>query len=227
MTIEELRSNFTRLSHPDTIEDCNKVIDYYCEFLLQTTYRQKDDLITDIEAHARLLSQMMMTKLLHLKAAIAGVSFNSQSGISLNRIVDFTIIPSLTRNIYETVGLFSLIFRANKEGDERTIVYNLWMLSGLNYRQRFENIITTEENKKKVTKEQKVIKKCVEQIKATALYKALDEKERGKIDNQIKRKEFLVYFRDQKVIILNWKELYDITGAKKDLFEHIYTFFSL
>ncbi len=227
MNIEELRTNFTRLSHPETIEDCNEVIDYYCEFILQTVHRQKDDKVTDIEAHARILLQMMMTKLLHLKAAIAGVNFNSKTGIRLNKIVDFTIIPSLTRNIYETVGLFNLIFRANKLGDERTTVYNLWMISGLKYRQRFENIITTEENKNKVIAEQKVIDTCIEQIRRTSLYKALDEKEKEKLENQIKRKEFLVCFQGQKVRILSWKELYDVSGAKRDFFEHIYTFFSL
>lgn len=228
MNLQKLREEFSRLNHPETIEQCLEAIDFYCEFFIQAIMNQKDDkVLNPADAEARLLVQMMMTKALHLKTAITGVSYASKKGFHLNNIVDPTIIASLIRNIYETVGVFNLIYRVNSDGDERKIVYNLWVHSGLKYRQRFANIITTDENKKKMENEQARINDCINQIESTDLYKSLGEKDKTKIQNQIKNKEYLLYFENGKVIILNWRDLFKTMRAKEEFFGNLYTFFSL
>lgn len=228
MTLEELRKEFIRLNHPENISDCIEALDLYCEFLIRATMAQKDEqAIAASDAEARLLVQMVMTKALHLKNAITGVSYDSHTGLHLNNIVDPTIIASLIRNLYETVGTFNLIYRVNAEGDERKIIYNLWVHSGLKYRQRFANVITTDENRKKLESEQNTISNYIKQIENTDLYKSLNEKDKLKIQNQIKNKEYLIHFHQGKVIILNWKDLYKTMKAKEEFFGNLYTFFSL
>ena len=136
-------------------------------------------------------------------------------------------MASLIRNIYETVGLFNLIFRVNRLGDERLIVYNLWVISGLKYRQRFSSLIHSEENRIKLDTEQKNIETYIQEIENTILYKKLDDRNKAKIQNQIKQKEYLLHFVNDQVIILNWKDLYKTIGGKEDFFNNLYTFFSL
>lgn len=228
MTLQQLRQEFTRLNHPENIPDCIEAINLYCEFLIRAAMAQKDEKVTKpSDSEARLLVQMVMTKALHLKNAISGVSYDSKVGLRLNNIVDPTIIASLIRNLYETVGAFNLIYRVNADGDERTIIYNLWVHSGLKYRQRFANVITTDVNRKKLETEQQTIDNYINQIENTNLYKSLSEKDKLKIQNQIKNKEYLIQFHQGKVIVHNWRELYKTMKAKEEYFGNLYTFFSL
>lgn len=227
MTLQELRKAFDRLSHPETLLDAFEVLNFYNEFYLRATnFQREENPKNHIEDEARLLLQMMLSKTLHLKNIIEGVNFTTTNGITLNNIVDPTIVASIVRNVYETTGMFNLIFRINKLGDERIIAYNLWVISGLKYRQRFANIITQEKNKAKIEKEQKTIDDYIQQIENTELYKRLNEKNKNKIHNQIKQKEYFIHFKGDDVIISNWATLYLTMGAKKEFFENIYTFFS-
>ena len=227
MTLQELRDEHSRLSHPENFQDAIDFIDIYSNFFLATTSSQKDDQVSTPEAiEANLVLQMMMTKALHLKNIIKGVSFTSKNDISLNNIVDPTIVGLLVRNTYETAGMFNLIFRVNKDGDERQIVYKLWVLSGLKYRQRFVNIITGEENRIKAETERQTIDKLIAEIHATELYNTLDDFNKTKIKNCIKQKDYLIFFESNTVKNLSWSELYKSMGIRPELFESLYTHFS-
>lgn len=227
MTLQGLRAEYTRLAHPKNIDDCIELIDIYCNFLITTIDKHRVHTSSVIEGEATLLFQMMMTKTLYIKSIIKGVSFTSKNEISLNNIIDPTVLAILIRNTYETVSIFNLIYRVNKKGDERTIVYSLWAIAGLKYRQRFENMISGQENAKKLQAEQESINYFISEILNTALYKNLDEINRGKIQNQIKKKEYFIRFDNNKVLTLHWQELCKTMGCDENYFESIYTYFSL
>jgi len=143
MTKEELRKECSRLFACKTIADSNDLLDIYSEFLFQSVQNHHQEAVyTQAEADAKLVIQMMLTKVLHLKSVIAGISFKAKDGSVLNKIIDPTIVASLIRNIYETAAMFNLIYRNTKSKEEREVLYLLWVHSGLKYRQRFENIIT-------------------------------------------------------------------------------------
>ena len=65
--------------------------------------------ISKIEHEAKLMLQMMFTKVLHLKGILNGVSYSSNSGSYLNNIIDPGVVAIMSRNIFETGGLFNLI----------------------------------------------------------------------------------------------------------------------
>src|SRR5690606_18247847 len=65
------------------------------------------------------------------------------------------------------------------------------------------------------------------EIKDTSLYKSLDAKNQKKIDDKLKQKDFKIRFDGTEVIYLSWQDMCDVMGLNKDLFENIYTYFSL
>lgn len=227
-TLEQLRTEFKRLSHPDNIADCIDLIDRYCNFFLTAIKNHQTENNTSAqEVEAKLILQMMMTKALHIKNTIKGVDFDTKKGIKLNNIIDPSIVASLIRNVYETTAMFNLIYRASKQGDERNIVYKLWVISGLKYRQRFAVHITTQENETKLHTEEQNIKEHISDIENTALYKNLNDKDKSRIQRLINDKDYLVRFENSKVKVLHWQALIETMGCKQDFFQRIYTYFSL
>jgi len=228
MTKEELRNECSRLFACKTIADSNDLLDIYAEFLFKAVQNHhKEAVYTQAEADAKLIIQMMLTKVLHLKTVIAGISFTAKDSSTLNKIIDPTIVASLIRNIYETTAMFNLIYRNPKSKEERDILYLLWVHSGLKYRQRFGNVVTTEENKKKQEEEKNSIDKIVTEIENSTLFKSLDEKNQGKIRTKLKDRDYLIRFKDKEVVFLHWHELTKVIGVKDGMLDDIYTYFSL
>jgi hypothetical protein len=220
MTKEELRNECSRLFACKTIADSNDLLDIYAEFLFKAVQNHhKEAVYTQAEADAKLIIQMMLTKVLHLKTVIAGISFTAKDSSTLNKIIDPTIVASLIRNIYETTAMFNLIYRNPKSKEERDILYLLWVHSGLKYRQRFGNVVTTEENKKKQEEEKNSIDKIVTEIENSTLFKSLDEKNQGKIRTKLKDRDYLIRFKDKEVVFLHWHELTKVIGVKDGMLD--------
>ncbi|MCX6316875.1 MAG: hypothetical protein NTW29_06275 [Bacteroidetes bacterium] len=227
-TLQQLRDEYLRLSQPDNIEDCIDALDRYCNFFLSAIKNHQTENNTSAQdIDAKIIMQMMMTKALHIKSAINGVEFDTKKGVKLNKIIDPTIIASLIRNVYEMAAMFNLIYRTNKQGDERDIVYKLWVISGLKYRQRFSVHITTQENQVKLKSEDEIIKDYIREIEATYLYKSISEKDKVKIKRLIDDNYYLMQFEGNRVKVLHWQALIETMKCKQDFFQRIYTYFSL
>jgi hypothetical protein len=228
MEKQKLREEYMRLNKLATIQDCLDLFDIFLEHLWNVIQiHHEDKVYSYANKDAKILNQMMFTKLTHLKKIVEGVGYTAQNGDHLNKIVDPTIVASLTRNIFETVAVFNLIYRNTKSEDEKAIIYGLWVSSGLKYRQRFQSAATTPENIQKIADEQKQIADIEKEIKDTALYKSLDAKNQGKIDEKLKQKDFKIRFDGKEVIYLVWQDMCDVMGLNRDIFENIYTYFSL
>ena len=157
--ITRLRSECMKFFMCETIEDSIELMDIYSEFLYLAIINHHKELVQSYaDADAKMIVQMMLTKTLHLKSIVEGISYKSIYGTKLNRIVDPTIVASMIRNVYETTGMFSLIYRNAKTTDEKNILYFLWVYSGLKYRQRFERFVSLEENKEKLANEKNNLK---------------------------------------------------------------------
>ena len=225
---EELREECSRLFACDSIHDSYELIDIYSELLFNIIRNHHDEAVyTQADADAKIVVQMMLTKSLHLRSAVNGITYQSKDGTTLNKIIDPTIVASLIRNIYETVGMFNLIYRTTKTKDEKTILYFLWVHAGLKYRQRFEPAIISDENRKKMEHEKKEMERIVQIIEETELYKKLDEKNQGKIKTKLKDRDYLIRINDTEVEFLSWQELTSVMGIKDGRLDNMYTYFSL
>ena len=180
-----------------------------------------------IEHEAKLMFQMMFTKVLHLKKLLYGVSYSSNSGSYLNNIIDPGVVAIMSRNIFETASLFNLIFRQPKTDDERDIIYNLWRYAGLRTRQRFSDSFEVTNKESKLEKEKQDMKSIAESISINPYFLSLDGHNKKKVLDRLDKGEFLIQFIDKKAKCFKWHELVDVMNLKKDLFENLYSYFSL
>lgn len=228
MKKEQLRNEVERFIMLDDIHDSKTLINVYAEFFFQATKNhQRDQINSTYDRDAKLINQMMLTKTLHLQNATDGIEYISNDGSKLNRIIDPTIIASLIRNVFETVGMFNLIFINTKSKEEKTILYNLWAIAGLKYRQRFAGIVTKQENIQKQQEEKQQIADMMAEIEATDLYKNLSIDNQNKIKNKAGNKDYKIQFVDNNVVFLYWQELANLMGIQQNMFDNAYTYFSL
>lgn len=227
MTKNELRASYLELTKLETIEDCQKLLDIYLEYYLLIAQKQLSKAYTRENADAKLINQMVFTKGTHIKKILEGSGFNSVTGSVLSPIIDPTILVSLIRNLYETVCLFHLIYVDSQTDDEKQIRYNLWVVSGLKYRQRFSEQATTSENIQKVEDERNVIDDIENKIYTNPIYTSLPELEQKKLQKFVSDKVYALQFDNNKVIKLSWQQMAEVMGCKEDFVAHVYTYFSL
>jgi hypothetical protein len=226
-TKDKLRLECERLFKCETIYDSYDLLDIYTEFLFLTIKNHHQEAVYTIaDADAKMIAQMMLTKTLHLKSVVQGITYEAKDGTTLNKIIDPTVVAILIRNIYETTALFNLLFRNTKTIEEKKIIHLLWVHSGLKDRQRFESVIITKERQEKCDREKKRIEEIVSIIEGSELYKNLDEKNQNKIKTKLKEKDYLIRFDNKEVVFLHWHELINIMGIKGRM-ENLYTYFSL
>ncbi len=228
MNKNELREECLRLFKCDSIGECIESIDIYSAFLLQAILdHHRDDLVFESEKYAKMISQMILTKLQNIKSIISGFTCESIDGRSLNNIVDPTVLNMIVRNLYETIAAFNLIYRNPKSEDEKLIKFNLWAIAGLKYRQRFEKEEMTKEHRTKLEEEKSNIETLKNGIYNTSLYNNLDAHNQKFINTRINKKEFLITFDKNRVRLHKWHELIQIVDLKEKMFENSYRFFSL
>lgn len=224
----QLRETYIRLSKLESIQDCLELLDIFLEHLWNVIeHHHEDEVNSQSDSDAKTLNHMMFTKLTHMRKIIEGVGYTSHNGNFLNKIIDPTIIASMTRNVYETVAVFNLIYRSAKNEDEKDLLYGLWESAGLKFRQRFDFETLSNENKRKIQDEKKQIEEIEREIKNNLLYLSLDDANQAKVDKKLKDKDFKIRFDGDNVIYLNWRDMYKVMELNKDLFEEIYTYFSL
>lgn len=191
---------------------------------------RKDKVNGEREREAKLVLQMMFSKLLHLKKWLEGINFKSRSRNSgINDFIDPTIISALVRNIFELVCLFHLVYRIPETEDEKQILYKLWVIAGLKYRQNFTDVAFSKESQEKAAKERLAIDQLISEIENTSLFQNMDERNQEKIRNRIKAKDYKIKIIDNKVKFLSWQDIANefTTSAGSDVFKRMYTYFSL
>lgn len=225
---KDLREKFTKYFLNPTINENREILGMFSNFLFVAVRdHHYEEVNNSATAQAKIILQMLLTKAINLRNLTNGISFTTHDGSSLEGVIDPTIIAVLIRNIYETTGMFNLIYRKPQSDDEKIIIYLLWVLSGLSYRQRFETNIISEEIRKKFEFEKEEIKRLTGLIEQNMLSLSLDLENQDKIRNRIKKKEYLIKFENNKVVFLSWKELISCMGIKPGLFDNMYAYFSL
>lgn len=133
----------------------------------------------------------------------------------------------MSRNIFETGGLFNLIYRQPKTDNKRDIIYNLWRHAGLRTRQRFKESFEATERRSVLDEEKQDMVLITQSINNNPYFLSIDEHNKKKILDRLDKGEFLIQFIDKKVKCFKWHELVDVMNLKKDLFDNLYSYFSL
>lgn len=179
----------------------------------------------NIEQDADLLFQMTALKCHSILSLIKGFTYtNPIDRTAHTHIIDTFSIWSVVRSQYEAYCTFNNLYIHHKD-EEQKILYNLWALSGLNYRQQFG--VMTDENEEKIKKEKESIKEYIEEINSTSLYKVLPKREQDKIFKAIKNRKWQYFYENQSLEFVSWKNMAQRAGVKATFFDDTYAYLSL
>ncbi len=226
MNIEKLREYCHWLWSVDSIESSRELMNIFLEyFFLVIRKHGQDEVYSQAHADARMLFQMIFTKASYINKLLEGVGFNSKDGGKLNPIIDPTSIAPLVRTLYETLCVFHLVYILPNSQEKKDLVYQLWVSSGLKYRQRFSANFPS--SKEKLEHERKEIENIKTTIETSDLFNSLTEKNQKKILAKLKERDYKISFTGLDVNFLTWQELSGTMDLKNDLLDNIYTYYSL
>lgn len=222
MSIEERISSVVVIKD---IEQADAYLRKHIDCLILLNYRFSEPLDSIIQTEARLISHIVFSKGLNILKLLEGVTYRSRF-VTLNQIIDPLSIAVLVRNIYESVGLFHLLFRAHS-GDETELLYLLWKSSGLKYRQLYKKENSSEDTATKLDAEKVEIELIQTSIKENAVYLGMEDEGRKVIDKAIKKKEFQFRFENNHPKFVPWREMIELMGFNDESNSSIYSFLSL
>src|SRR3989304_2803966 len=186
----EIRKEYERLLGPEdlpTMIEGYKVITDAGFTILNYHGRVKATTVRDHEA--KLLFQMTVLKSISLLQLSVPINYNnSVDGSSLKNTYDPFSMDNLVRAQYESFCSFNNIFLQPASEDERILKYNLWVLSGLNYRQRFN--VSSEYAIEKKKHEAKEIEEITAAVLANKCYLGLDEQSKKNITDGIRKRDW-------------------------------------
>ncbi|QNK61275.1 hypothetical protein H7F33_11920 [Pedobacter sp. PAMC26386] len=228
MTDTELKE-LDRLMDPNTPQDLTDIFKIYKEFLFKVMMNHKNESNTSVQnRQAILLLQMMFSKIANIEKLVEGIEFTSSTGARLNKVTDPILISSSIRGVFESVGMFNIVYVNPKTEDKRLILHTLWVLAGLNFRQRFNSVTKSLEFLEKSKAEKEKIDKLTKDIEETDLFKSLKPKDKDKIYNAINGKHYYIMFVDNEVKGLGgFQELIDNAGVVTNSIGQLYTYYSL
>jgi hypothetical protein len=178
--------------------------------------------------NARMINQMMMTKILHLEQSILGVECSAPNGDRLNRIIDPIVIAALLRTIFETVGTFNCVFVSPETDNEKLILHRLWMNDSLKRRENFRDGLTSPGHLQMIAEQQQWVADRMAEIKATVVWKNLPMRDRDIIDNQIKNKSYAIKFENGRVKVLTgFQAMIKAAGIREDSMGNVYAYLSM
>lgn len=218
-----------KLIKMETIDDCKQymkvMLDFYFDVIMSPSGRKASSYIED---DRNLWLQTMFSKGCQFVSLLDGVGYSK--GIShLNPIIDFSILFTIARSVYESLIVFELLFVLPKTEEQQTIVYNLFMSHGLSERLKDLDEDVKRNNQARVQEEQNDIEECKKTIEGTELYKTLDKQTKSIIDNALGNgKKYRYLFKEDNTMeFVHYEDAYKLLNVKENLFNRIYSFFSL
>ena len=179
LTLEDVQ----KLIKMETIDDCKQymkvMLDFYFDVIMSLSDRKASSYIED---DRNLWLQTMFSKGCQFVSLLDGVGYSK--GIShLNPIIDFSILFTIARSVYESLIVFELLFVLPKTEEQQIILYNLFMAHGLSERLKDLDDEVKRNNPSRVQEEQDDINNCRKAIEATSLYAVLDKQTKSKLTN--------------------------------------------
>jgi len=226
---QEQYDSFMKLVSPGTEQEFGTVFHIYKDVMFKMIMNHDVTEATAVpEKEARLVLQMMFSKLANLERIVQGIEFNSSTGDVLKRVIDPILISASIRGLFEAVGMFNIIYVAPQTDEARYIMHTLWVLAGLNYRQKFVSVTQSEEFIAKSKQEREHIIELIAKIEATELYRGLTPGDKEKIQRAINGKHYNIKFVDGVVKGLGgFQELINNAGIHELKMGQMYTYYSL
>ncbi|WP_025143743.1 hypothetical protein [Pedobacter jeongneungensis] len=226
MSKEQLKEDAQRLLLANELNDSKAVLDIYNGFLFKVINEHTNPVVSQLRGEAKLVLQMVFTKLLNLRQLLNGLNY-ADGPNGLHNFIDPTIIASGVRNIVELASTFHTVYRSEYSEEQRDMLYKMWVIAGLKYRQRFVDQNSSPENIAKAATEAAEIDSTIQSIHQSQPYLALTEAKKALINRVIGDKDYRIKLVNGDAIKVHWQEIIQFMGFKPDLTGSLYTYLSL
>lgn len=211
----------------DTVESCKKYLDIMLDFYFDIiTSPEGQESSSDIEECGNLWLQTIFSKGCNFYSLLDGFTYN-KGILYLNPIIDFSVLFTIARSLYESLISFELLYILPKTKDQQIIVFNLFKAHGLNERLRVLHEEERNKNPEKISDEEENINECKRNIEDTELYKKLNAQERKTIENAFGRKYHYIFEGDNKLKGIKYEESFFLLNPQGDILKPLYPLFSL
>ncbi len=133
------------------------------------------------------------------------------SSFVLREMRDPFSLLTVVRNQFETFSNFNHLYTYHKRDDFRELIYNLWVIAGLKYRQVHD--VISDENKLKKQKELAEINVLHATIVSSQFYIGLSAKSKKIVDQCIKRKDWKITLSGAEIVKIDWQQLFLNAGC--------------
>lgn len=176
---------------------------------------------------ANILFQMSVLKSISLQHLAHSINYrNDIDGTFIKDLYDPYGMLNLVRAQYEAYCNFNNIFIQSNAEEDLKLKYDIWVLSGLSYRQRF-NAESEEQIKTKEYEANQIIQ-LKNKIVTNECYKQLEEKSQLNIQECINRREWQIKIHGKKAYKIGWHDMMTNAGiGKHNLTESLYSYLSL
>lgn len=185
------------------------------------------------ECDSRMLSdaniwlQTIFTKGCAFLSLLDGINYE-KPGVRLNTVLDPSLLFTIARRIYESVVDFNILYIHPQTEPQKEILYNLFMSAGLSERLKNWDENMRSKYPERAQQEEKDIQDCKNAIETNVLWDSLSAHTKMVINNAINARKFRYQFNNQNELVpVKWEMAYELLRVKKDLYEPIYSFFSL
>ncbi|RZK60290.1 MAG: hypothetical protein EOO91_01965 [Pedobacter sp.] len=227
MVNSQLETEAKRILLAEELQDTKDSLDIYVNCLFQLVQQHTAPANNRADAEAKMMLQMLFTKTLNLRGLLDGMSYDDGHSARITNLIDPTIIASGARNITELIATFHLIYKVTNSPEQKDVLYKLWVIGGLKYRQRFAVSVSSDENNAKLVEEAEQIKTLKQEIIATSFYSNLDDANKEVITKTIRNKDYRLNLTADTASYLHWQQIIDVMGFKPELTGTLYNYFSL
>ncbi len=172
-----------------------------------------------LDRDAKLLFEMTVRRSISLRTLYTNIDD------SLKLPIDPMSMWGIVRSQFEAFCNFNNIYNRTNSYDERRLLHELWVVSGLQYRQKSNSEAMNEEQLQKRNKEAELIEELKEHILTNPFLMNLGTHEIEKMKGFIKKKEFQVAYNDGKIYKMSWAQMWLNSGVQ-DKFDNLYSMMS-
>ncbi|HCA42399.1 MAG TPA: hypothetical protein DEP28_04020, partial [Bacteroidetes bacterium] len=194
---QQQKENIIPLLNPKSLDENLSVTHLLSQISQEFIKKHYFDAVNnEREADAKITIQIVHSKIRHLIELSQGIDLVDNAR---KKIIDPSVQIILSRSIFETVVFFNLLHVHHNDEDEQNLIYDLWKLSSLSYRQRFVSFAQSDEAIKLMQEETAEISSLVSKIKSCNIYVNGTPKTIGQIDQAIRKKSFWTIFEHGEV----------------------------
>lgn len=214
------------ISSPD-IQDSKKILNILMNCVFSLSIKHHTDAMDfDEQKYAKIISQMIFTKLYNIRENLKGINFSNDEFRLKKEIIDTNIVANNIRNLFETVCLFNNFFIQSDNKEELLLKLRVWEFSSLKYRLKLNNQTINQQQRLLLENDEHRARIIKSDIQNSQIYIELDENNQKRIQSILKRKDYKFSLDKGQVKVCDWQMLADNLPDTNKLIPSLYMILS-